>query len=116
MEVHLLDRDDDLYGQRMRVQFCTWVRGQRRYDSVDELVATALRVGEVNLTVMEMLDRANTTRFGHPSPAEVKVTVLPPQRTDHWELADVAAQAERIRGMYLDALGQAERREPAVGV
>jgi riboflavin kinase/FMN adenylyltransferase len=38
MEVHLLDRDDDLYGQRMRVQFCTWVRGQRRYDSVDELV------------------------------------------------------------------------------
>ena len=49
-------------------------------------------------------------------PAEVKVTVLPPQRTDHWELADVAAQAERIRGMYLDALGQAERREPAVGV
>ncbi|MEX1294993.1 MAG: riboflavin biosynthesis protein RibF [Candidatus Limnocylindrales bacterium] len=38
MEVHLLDRHDDLYGQRMRVQFCTFVRGQRRYDSVDELV------------------------------------------------------------------------------
>jgi riboflavin kinase/FMN adenylyltransferase len=38
MEVHLLDRDDDLYGQRMRVQFCTWIRGQRRYDSADELV------------------------------------------------------------------------------
>jgi riboflavin kinase/FMN adenylyltransferase len=39
MEVHLLDRDDDVYGQRMRVQFCTWIRGQRRYDSVAELVA-----------------------------------------------------------------------------
>ena len=39
MEVHLLDRDVDLYGQRMRVQFCTFVRGQRRYDSVDELIA-----------------------------------------------------------------------------
>ncbi|MGD8485874.1 MAG: riboflavin biosynthesis protein RibF [Chloroflexota bacterium] len=38
MEVHLLDRDDDVYGQRMRVQFCTFIRGQRRYDSVDELV------------------------------------------------------------------------------
>ena len=38
MEVHLLDRDEDLYGERMRVQFHTWVRGQRRYDSVDELV------------------------------------------------------------------------------
>lgn len=38
MEVHLLDRDEDLYGQRMRVQFCDFIRGQRRYDSVDELV------------------------------------------------------------------------------
>lgn len=38
MEVHLLDRDVDLYGQRMRVQFCTFVRGQRRYDAVDELI------------------------------------------------------------------------------
>ena len=38
MEVHLLGREVDLYGQRMRVKFCTWIRGQRRYDSVDELV------------------------------------------------------------------------------
>lgn len=38
MEVHLLDRDDDLYGERIRVQFCTWIRGQRRYDSADELI------------------------------------------------------------------------------
>ncbi len=38
MEVHLLGRDADLYGVRMRVQFHTWVRGQRRYDSVAELV------------------------------------------------------------------------------
>jgi riboflavin kinase/FMN adenylyltransferase len=38
LEVHLLDRDDDLYGERMRVQFCRWLRGQRRYDSVDELI------------------------------------------------------------------------------
>jgi riboflavin kinase/FMN adenylyltransferase len=38
LEVHLLDREADLYGVRMRVQFDTWVRGQRRYDSVDELV------------------------------------------------------------------------------
>lgn len=39
MEVHLLDRDEDVYGERMRVQFCTWIRGQRRYDSVAELIA-----------------------------------------------------------------------------
>jgi hypothetical protein len=39
-------------------------------------------------------------------PAEVKVTVLPPQPSDKWRLADVEAQARRIREMYLDALGQ----------
>jgi riboflavin kinase/FMN adenylyltransferase len=37
-EVHLLDRDVDLYGQRLRVAFAGWLRGQRRYDSADELV------------------------------------------------------------------------------
>jgi putative phosphoserine phosphatase/1-acylglycerol-3-phosphate O-acyltransferase len=46
-------------------------------------------------------------------PAEVKVTVLPPQRTDQWKLADVEPKAERIRGMYLDELGQSARRKPA---
>ena len=38
-EVHLLDRDEDLYGQRLRVEFAGWLRGQRRYDSADELIA-----------------------------------------------------------------------------
>jgi putative phosphoserine phosphatase/1-acylglycerol-3-phosphate O-acyltransferase len=47
-------------------------------------------------------------------PAEVKVTVLPPQRTGHWKLGDVEAQALRIRDLYLDALGEPGRREPAV--
>ena len=47
-------------------------------------------------------------------PAEVKVTVLPPQRTDDWEIADVEPQAARIRAMYLDVLGQAERRQLAI--
>jgi putative phosphoserine phosphatase/1-acylglycerol-3-phosphate O-acyltransferase len=47
-------------------------------------------------------------------PAEVKVTVLPPQRSDHWQLADVEPQAERIRGLFLDTLGQAQPRKPAV--
>jgi putative phosphoserine phosphatase/1-acylglycerol-3-phosphate O-acyltransferase len=46
-------------------------------------------------------------------PAEVKVTVLPPQRTDKWKLADVEPEAERIRGMYLDVLGQSASHESA---
>jgi riboflavin kinase / FMN adenylyltransferase len=38
LEVHLLDRDEDLYGQRLRVEFCRRLRAQKRYDSAAELV------------------------------------------------------------------------------
>jgi riboflavin kinase/FMN adenylyltransferase len=38
LEVHLLDRDVDLYGQRLRVELCRRLRGQKRYDSADELI------------------------------------------------------------------------------
>lgn len=39
LETHLLDRNEDLYGERMRVEFRGWIRGQERYDSVDALIA-----------------------------------------------------------------------------
>ena len=42
----------------------------------DELVAMALRCGEANIRVMEMLDRANTDTYGHPVPTKVRVTPL----------------------------------------
>jgi riboflavin kinase/FMN adenylyltransferase len=38
VEAHLLDFDDDLYGQRLLVELWTGLREQRRFDSVDELV------------------------------------------------------------------------------
>ncbi|MBN1911997.1 MAG: hydroxylamine reductase [Pirellulales bacterium] len=41
---------------------------------VNALVAMVLRVGEVNLKVMEMLDAGNTGTYGHPEPTEVRVT------------------------------------------
>lgn len=42
--------------------------------TVDELLTTALKVGEVNIRVMEMLDQANTSAYGHPEPTRVRVT------------------------------------------
>ena len=42
--------------------------------SIDELVAMNLRAGEVNLTVMALLDKANTDAFGTPEPSKVRVT------------------------------------------
>ena len=41
---------------------------------VQALTARALKVGEVNLKVMGMLDEANTGAYGHPEPTEVRVT------------------------------------------
>jgi riboflavin kinase/FMN adenylyltransferase len=39
VEAYLLDRDEDLYGQRLHVEFVSRLRGERRFDSVDALVA-----------------------------------------------------------------------------
>lgn len=41
---------------------------------MDELLAHALKVGELNLRVMEMLDDANTSAYGHPEPTRVRIT------------------------------------------
>lgn len=43
--------------------------------SADELLACALKVGEVNLAVMGLLDRANTETYGTPAPAKVGMAV-----------------------------------------
>jgi hydroxylamine reductase len=42
--------------------------------TVDELVALSLRCGEVNLRVMELLDKANTSAYGDPVPTPVRIT------------------------------------------
>ena len=41
-----------------------------------ELTKLALKVGEVNLKVMEMLDTANTGAYGNPVPTRVRVTPI----------------------------------------
>jgi riboflavin kinase/FMN adenylyltransferase len=38
VEAYLLDRDVDLYGQVLRVEFLNRLRGERRFESVDALV------------------------------------------------------------------------------
>lgn len=41
---------------------------------INALVAMALKVGEVNLKVMGLLDAANTGAYGNPEPTKVRVT------------------------------------------
>jgi hydroxylamine reductase len=42
--------------------------------TLDDLVALSLRCGEMNIRVMELLDDANTSTYGHPVPTKVPVT------------------------------------------
>jgi len=44
--------------------------------SAGDLTAAALKVGALNLKVMELLDRANTETYGHPEPTRVRVTPI----------------------------------------
>ncbi|MFA5140605.1 MAG: hydroxylamine reductase [Elusimicrobiota bacterium] len=43
---------------------------------VNALVAMAMRVGEMNLKVMELLDAGNTGAYGHPEPTKARVTPI----------------------------------------
>jgi riboflavin kinase/FMN adenylyltransferase len=51
LEAYLLDFDGDLYGQEVSVQFVEHLRGEQRFESVDELVAQmrrdVARAGEI---------------------------------------------------------------------
>ncbi|WP_427365822.1 hydroxylamine reductase [Candidatus Caldatribacterium saccharofermentans] len=62
--------DDEVYAFFHRtLDFLT-----REDFTLEELLTAALRVGEYNLRVMELLDRAHTTTYGHPVPTPVRVT------------------------------------------
>lgn len=42
---------------------------------MDALLPVVMEVGEVNLSCMALLDKANTETFGHPQPTQVSLTV-----------------------------------------
>ena len=44
-------------------------------DGMDKLLPMALKVGEVNLSCMALLDAANTEAYGHPVPTTVPLTI-----------------------------------------
>ncbi len=46
----------------------------RENPTTDELLGWVLRVGELNLSVMQLLDAANTGTYGHPEPTTVRIT------------------------------------------
>ena len=68
--------------------------------TVDELVGYALKTGEVNLTVMGLLDAANTGTYGHPVPTPVPLGAKAGKAilvTGH-DLKDLQLLLEQTRG------------------
>ncbi|MBN1795219.1 MAG: hydroxylamine reductase [Sedimentisphaerales bacterium] len=45
-----------------------------RPTDINDLLAHALKTGQLNLKAMELLDAANTGTYGHPEPTQVRVT------------------------------------------
>ncbi|MEW5826693.1 MAG: hydroxylamine reductase [Candidatus Bipolaricaulota bacterium] len=67
---------------------------------VGELLAACLRCGEVNLRVMELLDRANTQAFGSPVPTAVRVEPIAGKAivVSGHDLKDLAELLEQTEG------------------
>ncbi len=68
-------------------------------NDVGALVALNLKAGEVNLTVMGLLDKANTTAYGNPVPTAVRIHPLKGKAIlvsghDLKDLADLLKQTE----------------------
>jgi len=47
-----------------------------QHATADELLAMALKTGELNYKVMELLDDANTGTYGNPEPTSVRITPI----------------------------------------
>jgi riboflavin kinase/FMN adenylyltransferase len=62
LEAHLLDFDEDLYGETARVRFVGRLRGEARFESVDELVE------QMSRDVAATRDRLNPESGDGPLP------------------------------------------------
>ncbi|WP_175688272.1 hydroxylamine reductase [Burkholderia anthina] len=69
-------------------------------DDVNALLAQALDLGRLNLTVMELLDSANTGRFGAQQPSAVRVTPVAGKAilVSGHDLGDLHALLEQTAG------------------
>ncbi len=84
--------------------------GRLRELSADELVGLTMECGSVGVRTLALLDRANTTTFGHPEITFVKTTVGDRAGilvTGH-ELGDLLQLLEQTRGSGIDVYTHGE--------
>jgi len=78
--------------------------------SADELLGWALNTGELNLKVMELLDRANTETYGHPEPTQARVTPVKGKAicVSGHDLRDLAELLEQTQGKGINVYTHGE--------
>jgi hydroxylamine reductase len=78
--------------------------------TVDKLFALNMKCGEVNLTVMEMLDAANTGAYGNPVPTKVRVAPVKGKAilVSGHDLKDLAALLEQTKDLGINIYTHSE--------
>ncbi|MCU4717894.1 hydroxylamine reductase [Halobacteria archaeon HArc-curdl5-1] len=78
--------------------------------SVDELIGLVLESGEVGVEVMEILDSAHTSTYGHPEPTEVDIGVRdrPAILVSGHDLKDLEELLEQTEGEGVDVYTHGE--------
>jgi len=76
----------------------------------EELTGWALKTGELNLRVMELLDTANTSAYGHPEPTQVRVTPVKGKAilVSGHDLKDLAMLLEQTAGKDINVYTHGE--------
>ena len=77
---------------------------------VDALLAESLAVGALNLKVMELLDAANTGRFGHPEVTMVRMTPVAGKAilVSGHDMGDLEAILQRTAGLGINVYTHGE--------
>jgi hydroxylamine reductase len=78
--------------------------------ALDKLLALNMKCGEINLTVMEMLDTANTGAYGNPVPTKVRVTPVKGKAilVSGHDLKDLAALLEQTKDTGINVYTHSE--------
>jgi hydroxylamine reductase len=71
LHAHVLGKDDS----EVSAWFYKGLNAIGTEHSIDEWLSLIMEFGQVNLKCMELLDEANTSAFGHPSPAKVSMKI-----------------------------------------
>ncbi|NLC56041.1 MAG: hydroxylamine reductase [Armatimonadetes bacterium] len=104
---HILGYDDDSVFAFVHEALAT-LAGDKL--TVPDLLALALKVGEMNLKVMALLDAANTDTYGHPVPTRVRVTPVKGKAilVSGHDLKDLALLLEQTQGKGINVYTHGE--------